>query len=58
MPGPIRRRGKHLIDAFNKGMIKEKYISVILPENCRSFGRKERPEAQENYGSAAHADVF
>lgn len=38
-------------------LIKEKYIKEILPENCRSFGRKERPEAQENYGSAAHADV-
>lgn len=27
MPGPIRRRGKYLVDAFNRGLIEEKYIN-------------------------------
>ena len=28
MPGPVRRRGKHLIDAFHKGLIEESYIEA------------------------------
>lgn len=33
------------------------YISKILPKACRDFGREDRGEQQENYGSAATCDV-
>jgi len=38
-------------------LIKEKYIKEVLPEACREFGREDRGEAAENYGSAATCDV-
>lgn len=37
--------------------LKEKYINVILPSACRQFGREDRGETEENYGSAATCDV-
>ena len=37
--------------------IKERYISVVLPRVCKQFGRQDRGESQENYGSAATCDV-
>ena len=37
--------------------IKDKYISEILPEACRDFGRTDRGETKENYGSAATCDI-
>ena len=37
--------------------IKEEYIQNFLPKACRQFGREDRGEAQENYGSAATCDV-
>ncbi|KAK5938543.1 chorismate mutase aro7 [Knufia obscura] len=37
--------------------IKEKYIAEILPEACRDFGRTDRGETKENYGSAATCDI-
>lgn len=37
--------------------IKEKYIEEVLPRVCRQFGREDRGEKQENYGSAATCDV-
>ncbi|KAF6229194.1 hypothetical protein HO133_007310 [Letharia lupina] len=37
--------------------IKKKYIEVVLPRVCREFGREDRGEKQENYGSAATCDV-
>ncbi|OCT44419.1 Chorismate mutase [Cladophialophora carrionii] len=37
--------------------IKDKYINEVLPEACRKFGRADRGEAKENYGSAATCDV-
>ncbi|CAD6591943.1 MAG: chorismate mutase aro7 [Alectoria sarmentosa] len=37
--------------------IKRKYIEVVLPRVCRKFGRQDRGEKQENYGSAATCDV-
>ena len=37
--------------------IKKKYIDKVLPLACRHFGRKDRGETQENYGSAATCDV-
>ena len=38
-------------------VIKEKYVNEILPEACRKFGREDRGEREENYGSAAVCDV-
>lgn len=38
--------------------LKSRYVSSILPGCCAQTGRAERPEAQENYGSAATADVL
>ena len=38
-------------------IIKEKYINEVLPEACRNFGRADRGETKENYGSAATCDV-
>lgn len=38
--------------------IKKKYIEVVLPRVCREFGREDRGEKQENYGSAATCDVM
>ena len=37
--------------------IKEKYIDLILPRVCTRFGREDRGEKQENYGSTATCDV-
>lgn len=37
--------------------LKQRYVDKILPAACAKFDREERPEAQENYGSAATADV-
>lgn len=37
--------------------IKQKYIQDVLPRACRQFGREDRGETQENYGSAATCDV-
>lgn len=37
--------------------IKRRYIETVLPQACRKFERKDRGEAQENYGSAATCDV-
>lgn len=37
--------------------IKRSYIEHFLPAACPDFGRKERGEAQENYGSAATCDI-
>lgn len=47
----------HDNDVNVNAIIKEKYITEILPEACRKFGRPERGESQENYGSAAVCDV-
>jgi len=37
--------------------IKGRYINKILPKVCKHFGREDRGESQENYGSAATCDV-
>ena len=37
--------------------LKESYIHRVLPAACAQFGRGERGEAQENFGSAATCDV-
>lgn len=28
MPGPVRRRGKHLLDAYKKGLVDETFIDA------------------------------
>ena len=38
--------------------LKESYIQHILPAACAHFDRPDRGEQQENYGSAATADVL
>lgn len=47
----------HPNDVNVNSMIKEKYIGIVLPEVCRSFGKEDRGESRENYGSAATCDV-
>lgn len=47
----------HDNDVNVNDVIKEKYTKQILPEACPDFGRKDRGEAKENYGSAAVCDV-
>lgn len=37
--------------------IKESYIQHFLPSACADFGRKDRGETEENYGSSATADI-
>lgn len=37
--------------------LKRRYVDIILPAACAKLARPERSEAQENYGSAATADV-
>lgn len=47
----------HPNDVNVNSLIKEKYIKEILPEACRDFGRTDRGETKENYGSAATCDI-
>jgi chorismate mutase len=37
--------------------IKDGYTGTVLPTTCRDFGRADRGEREENYGSAATCDV-
>jgi len=37
--------------------IKQSYIENFLPSACLDFGRRDRGETQENYGSAATCDI-
>lgn len=48
----------HPNDVTVNSKLKECYINSILPAACAQFGREERGEAQENYGSAATCDVL
>ena len=47
----------HDNDVSVNDAIKEKYVKEVLPEACRQFGRPDRGESRENYGSAATCDV-
>lgn len=47
----------HPNDVNVNAKLKESYISHILPAACAKFGREERGEQQENYGSSATCDV-
>ena len=37
--------------------IKDAYVTKILPQACPNFGRDDRGERKENYGSTAVCDV-
>lgn len=37
--------------------IKGYYVDKFLPQVCRDFGREDRGESKENYGSAATCDI-
>ncbi|KAF2205470.1 chorismate mutase [Delitschia confertaspora ATCC 74209] len=47
----------HPNDITVNDKIKDFYINHILPATCAQFGRPDRAEQQENYGSAAVEDV-
>jgi chorismate mutase len=47
----------HENDVCVNDVIKERYIKEVLPAVCPEFGREDRGETQENYGSAATCDV-
>ncbi|KAG9245012.1 chorismate mutase [Calycina marina] len=47
----------HTNDVNVNEKIKQSYIDRFLPEACADFGRQDRGEAEENYGSAATADI-
>lgn len=47
----------HSNDVNVNAEIKQNYIEKILPLACTRFGREDRGETRENYGSAAVCDV-
>lgn len=47
----------HKNDVNVNEKIKKSYIERFLPEVCADFGRQDRGETEENYGSAATADI-
>ncbi|PWY66110.1 chorismate mutase [Aspergillus heteromorphus CBS 117.55] len=47
----------HENDVNVNDTLKQRYIHDILPAVCPQFGREDRGETQENYGSAATCDV-
>jgi chorismate mutase len=47
----------HDNDVNVNDVIKDRYVSEVLPTVCTQFGREDRGETQENYGSAATCDV-
>ena len=47
----------HPNDVNVNDQIKRDYVNKVLPQACRDFGREDRGEQQENYGSTAVCDV-
>lgn len=47
----------HKNDVNVNDQIKQSYIENFLPAACANFGRQDRGETEENYGSAATADI-
>jgi chorismate mutase len=47
----------HENDVNVNEQIKKHYIEEFLPVACADFGRKDRGETEENYGSAATCDI-
>lgn len=48
----------HSNDVNFNAKLKQSYIDHILPAACARLDREERPDQQENYGSAATCDVL
>lgn len=48
----------HENDVNVNDQIKECYIQKFLPAACANFGRQDRGETEENYGSSATADIL
>jgi chorismate mutase len=48
----------HKNDVNVNEKIKQNYIENFLPTACRDFGRRDRGETEENYGSTATADIL
>ncbi|KAL1971324.1 hypothetical protein VTN77DRAFT_276 [Rasamsonia byssochlamydoides] len=47
----------HENDVNLNSEIKKRYIEEVLPSVCPDFGREDRGETKENYGSSATCDV-
>lgn len=47
----------HKNDVNVNQKIKDSYINHFLPAACANFGRQDRGETEENYGSSATADI-
>ena len=47
----------HKNDVNVNEQIKKNYVESFLPAACADFGRKDRGETEENYGSAATCDI-
>jgi chorismate mutase len=47
----------HANDVNVNGKIKRFYVETFLPAVCPDFGRQDRGESQENYGSSATCDI-
>ncbi|KAH6659868.1 chorismate mutase [Truncatella angustata] len=47
----------HKNDVNVNDKIKSYYVEKFLPEVCRDFGREDRGESKENYGSSATCDI-
>jgi len=47
----------HQNDVNVNNKIKEFYVERLLPAVCPDFGREDRGESQENYGSSATCDI-
>ncbi|KAF9869562.1 chorismate mutase [Colletotrichum karsti] len=47
----------HPNDVNVNSKIKEFYVETFLPALCPDFGREDRGESQENYGSSATCDI-
>ncbi|KAG0652639.1 Chorismate mutase [Hyphodiscus hymeniophilus] len=47
----------HKNDVNVNEQIKKNYIESFLPAACADFGRQDRGETEENYGSAATCDI-
>lgn len=48
----------HPNDVNVNAIIRKKYVEEVLPDACKKFGREDRGETRENYGSAATCDVM
>ncbi|CAK7233031.1 chorismate mutase aro7 [Sporothrix curviconia] len=47
----------HPNDVVVNDRIKQYYVETLLPQVCADFGRGDRGETQENYGSSATCDI-